>query len=170
MLCTGAEFCILQSYHPESKTSKFFIIEYNNTLMTIIKEIADYMFDENYMLDWTHKEIVELQTSAKQIRVSSWVAERGRINNLGKLRNSQNFRELLPSAWSSSRKKNFFSSSEKLLKNTNWTFSVVRYFTWKLEFVSNILWMIVSGNIFLLLFRPRPLHLLTIFVILRPQF
>ena len=46
MLCTGAEFCILQSYHPESKTSKFFIIEYNNTLMTIIKEIADCMFDE----------------------------------------------------------------------------------------------------------------------------
>ena len=122
------------------------------------------------MPDWTHKEIVELQTSAKQIRVASWVAERGRINNLRKLGNSQNFRELLPSAWSSSRKKNFFSSSEKLLKNTNWTFSVVRYFTWKLEFVSNILWMIVSGNIFLLLFRPRPLHLLTIFVILRPQF
>ena len=71
MLCTGAEFCILQSYHPESKTSKFFIIEYNNTLMTIIKETADCMFDENYMLDWTHKEIAELQTFAKQIRVAS---------------------------------------------------------------------------------------------------
>ena len=45
MLCTGAEFCILQSYHPESKISKVFIIKYNNTLMTIIKEIVASMFD-----------------------------------------------------------------------------------------------------------------------------
>ena len=67
MLCTGAEFCVLQSYHSESKTSKFFFTKYNNTLMTIIKEIVDYMFDENHMLDWAHKEIVELQTFAKQI-------------------------------------------------------------------------------------------------------
>ena len=68
MLCTGVEFCILQSYHPESKTSKFFIIKYNNnTLMTIIKEIVDCIFDENHMLDWDYTEIVELQTFAKQI-------------------------------------------------------------------------------------------------------
>ena len=32
------------------------------------------------------------------------------------------------------------------------------YFAWKLESVSNILWMIVSGNNFLLLTRPRPLQ------------
>ena len=30
----------------------------------------------------------------------------------------------------------------KLLKNGNWTFPNVCYFTWKLEFVSNILWII----------------------------
>ena len=60
MLCTGAEFCILQSYHPESKTSKLFIIKYNHTLMTIIKEIVDCIFDENHMLDCDHTEIVEL--------------------------------------------------------------------------------------------------------------
>ena len=28
MLCTDAEFCILQSYHPESKTSIFFIVKH----------------------------------------------------------------------------------------------------------------------------------------------
>ena len=67
MLCTDAEFHILQSYHPESKTSKFFIIKYNNTLMTIIKEIVDCMFDKSHMLYWADKEIVELQTFAKQI-------------------------------------------------------------------------------------------------------
>ena len=64
ILCTGAEFCILKSYPPESKTSKLFIIKYhNNTLKTI----TDCIFDENHILDWHHTEIVELQTFAKQI-------------------------------------------------------------------------------------------------------
>ena len=67
MLCTGAEFCILQSYHPESKISKVFFIKYNNTLMTIIKEIVACMFDENHMLDWVQKEIAEIQTFAKKV-------------------------------------------------------------------------------------------------------
>ena len=67
MLCTGAEFRIFQCYHHESKTSKFFIIKYNFTLTTIIKEIVGYTFDENHMFDWNHTEIVELQTFAKQI-------------------------------------------------------------------------------------------------------
>ena len=35
--------------------------------MTIIKEIVDFIFDENHMLDWDHTEIVELQLFAKQI-------------------------------------------------------------------------------------------------------
>ena len=83
MLCTGAEYCILQLYHPESKNSKFFIIKYNNTLMTIIKEIADCMFDENHMVDWAHKEIVELQTYAKQIL--------GKVPNFELLRPLQSF-------------------------------------------------------------------------------
>ena len=67
MLRASAEFCILQSYHSESKTSKFFIIKYNNTLTIIIKEIFSCMFDENDVLDWDHTEIVELQIFAKQI-------------------------------------------------------------------------------------------------------
>ena len=37
-----------------------------------------------------------------------------------------------------------------LLKNKNWIFSVVRCFTWNLKFVSNILFMIVHENSFLL--------------------
>ena len=28
MLCTDAEFCILQSYHPQPKTSNFFIVKH----------------------------------------------------------------------------------------------------------------------------------------------
>ena len=39
---------------------------------------------------------------------------------------------------------NFVSTSKNLLKSRNWAFPVVRYFTRKLEFVSNILWTIVE--------------------------
>ena len=53
---------------------------------------------------------------------------------------SQNFIELLPSAQSSLRN----STSKNQLKNRNWTFPVLHSFTWKLEFVSNILWMTVE--------------------------
>ena len=48
------------------------------------------------------------------------------------------------SAHSSSWNESFVSTSKDLLKNRNWTFPVVCYFTWKLEFISNVLWMIVE--------------------------
>ena len=54
-------------------------------------------------------------------------------------RKSQNFIELLPSAQSSCRIRflpKFVSSSKNPLKNENWTFPV--------EFISNILWMILA--------------------------
>ena len=37
--------------------------------------------------------------------------------------------------------------AKNLLKNRNWTFIVVRYFTWKLELVSNVLWMIPGHSV-----------------------
>ena len=42
---------------------------------------------------------------------------------------SQKCKELLPSAQSSSRNKNFASTSKNLLKKRNWIFPVVLYFT-----------------------------------------
>ena len=36
--------------------------------------------------------------------------------------------------------------SKNLLWNRNWTFPVRNYYTWKLEFFSNILWMIVDSS------------------------
>ena len=41
----------------------------------------------------------------------------------------------------------WFNTSKNLSKNRK-TFPAVCYFTWKKELVSNILWMIVSGNLF----------------------
>ena len=52
--------------------------------------------------------------------------------------------ELKPSTKSSSQKENFVFPSKRLLKNRNWTFPVVRYFSWKLEFFSNILAVVVA--------------------------
>ena len=43
-LVLSSVFCNLTILN--QRLQKFFIIEYNNTLMTIIKEIADCMFDE----------------------------------------------------------------------------------------------------------------------------
>ena len=39
----------------------------------------------------------------------------------------------------------FVNTSRKLLENTDETFPVVRYFTWKLELVSNILSVLVAS-------------------------
>ena len=53
--------------------------------------------------------------------------------------------------------KRIVNTSQRLLENRNWTFPVVHYFTWKLEFFSNIFSLLVSRNSFLLLTHPRSL-------------
>ena len=45
------------------------------------------------------------------------------------------------------------------LENRNWTFTVVQYFISKLKLVSNILWVIVSGNLLWFLLTPDPFKL-----------
>ena len=56
-------------------------------------------------------------------------------------------------------KKFFVNTSKRLLENRSWTFPVVRYFSRKLEFFSNILSLVFSGNKFLFLTRPRFLQI-----------
>ena len=60
--------------------------------------------------------------------------------------------EVWPSAQSSSQKQNFVNTSKRLLENRNWTFPVVRYFTWKLEFFSNTFSVLVVKFNFLFYF------------------
>ena len=76
----------------------------------------------------------------------------GNQENSGK---SQNFIGLLPNAWSLSRNGNLVSTIKNLLKNRNLHFPTVLYFTWELEFVSNILTTIFCRNSFLLLTRSQ---------------
>ena len=47
--------------------------------------------------------------------------------------------ELSPNAHSPPQKETFANTSKTLLENRSWTFPAVCYFTWILEFFSNIL-------------------------------
>ena len=67
--CTGAEFCVLQSFHPETNTSKCFLVERNNTLLLIIKEIVDAIYERKKIKTWNHLEIKDLLSFGKNIIV-----------------------------------------------------------------------------------------------------
>ena len=64
---------------------------------------------------------------------------------------------------SSSYNENFVNTSKKLLKNRTWTFPVVPYLTWELEFVSNILCIIVDLSQVNTLYRTSGKCLCTLF-------
>ena len=69
----------------------------------------------------------------------------------------------MPSAQPTLWNENFVSTSKNLLKNRNWTFPALRCFTWKIEFVSNILWMMEDQKLCQFLF----FHCYVIFDFLR---
>jgi hypothetical protein len=67
ILCTDLEFCVLQSYHSETKSSNLFLVKRNNTIMFIIKEIVDSIYYNRKLLTWGHDEIIELKNFGKNI-------------------------------------------------------------------------------------------------------
>ena len=67
MACTDAEFCILQSYHPETESSKYSIIKRNITLMSIVKKVTDSIYQRERILTWEHTEVLELCSFEKSI-------------------------------------------------------------------------------------------------------
>ena len=74
------------------------------------------------------------------------VVEGLRLTQLGNIRKISKFHiKLLASTQCLFQNEYFVSTSR------NWIFPVVRHFTWKLVFVSNILWMIVDKYVKLLL-------------------
>ena len=106
-----------------------------------------------FIVFWTFSMVeqtfLSLQVKANVIylyvRVASSVTERLKTRDFRKLGKIQKISKLYRiSAQSFSRNENFVSTNKNLLKNRSWTFPIVRYFTWKPEFVSNILWMIVA--------------------------
>ena len=100
-----------------------------------------------------HLSTQKVQQARTNVPVAPRVAERLQSSDLILLCNlenweisgkSENFEGLLPSFQPSSQNGNIASASKNLLKNKDWTFSALRYFTWEQDFVSNILWMTVD--------------------------
>ena len=60
MQCTEAEFTILQSYHPETQSSNFFLIKRDNTLMTV-KDVIDSILHDQPIMEWNHNEIFKVK-------------------------------------------------------------------------------------------------------------
>ena len=67
MLCTEADFCILQSYHPETNSSNCFLVQQSYTLIQVIKEVIDSVYNNNKMLEWNHIEIKELRNFGENV-------------------------------------------------------------------------------------------------------
>ena len=68
------------------------------------------------------------------------------------------FVEWKPSAYSSCQKEYFVNTSQKTLEQQKLNFSRCVLFHMKLELVSNILWLIISGNLFLIPTLSTPLQ------------
>ena len=56
MVCTGASYCILESYHSETQQASFFLIKRDDVLMSIIKAITNSILNEKPLLEWSHSE------------------------------------------------------------------------------------------------------------------
>nr|XP_047128095.1 uncharacterized protein LOC124808932 [Hydra vulgaris] len=67
LLCTKSKYCILQSYHPETENSNYFIIQINYLLMSVIKEISDSILHSNPIKKWHHQEHSLLTTLGNNI-------------------------------------------------------------------------------------------------------
>ena len=88
-----------------------------------------------------------LSPQVKWCAITERVAERLYTDDLSKLGNISKVSKLNSmTAWCRApcQNQHFVNTSNKILRNRNETFSVARYFTWKLKLVSNILWMIVG--------------------------
>ena len=67
MACTDANFCILLSYHPESKSGNFFIIKRDNVLLDMLIELLILRIENKKVLDWEHQEIPELKLIGEKL-------------------------------------------------------------------------------------------------------
>jgi len=54
MQCTGASYCILESYHPETKSASFFLIKKDEVLMSVIKDITNSILKSMPITEWPH--------------------------------------------------------------------------------------------------------------------
>lgn len=56
MVCTDSQYCILMSYHPETKSATYFIIQRNNLIWSVIKTLMDSIAKQEPLIEWPFKE------------------------------------------------------------------------------------------------------------------
>ena len=59
MTCAEASFCILLSYHPDTESGDFFLIQKDSVLVDVIVGVYVILF--TIFASWSHTEIKELQ-------------------------------------------------------------------------------------------------------------
>ena len=67
MACADTQFCILLSYHPESETGKFFMIQKNSLLLNIVKDVCDCRFENGKLVDWNYYDTKETKNLGKKL-------------------------------------------------------------------------------------------------------
>ena len=78
MEVTNTDYCILMSYHPETKSANYFFIERNNFLWQLMKMMCDGIIENVPIQNWPHKDNNEV----KQLEEKNFC----RIPDFGSLR------------------------------------------------------------------------------------
>ena len=61
MTCTERNYCILLSYHPETKSGNFFLIKRDNVLIDVLMDLCNHILESKKLITWNHNEIRELK-------------------------------------------------------------------------------------------------------------
>ena len=56
MMCTGASYYILESYHLETQQASFFLVKRDDVLISVMKDITNSILKEKPLLEWSHSE------------------------------------------------------------------------------------------------------------------
>ena len=67
MMCTGAKYYILESYHPESKSANFFLLKKDNLLCSVAKDVTDGILSSSPICDWPHHEDKTVSKLAEKV-------------------------------------------------------------------------------------------------------
>ena len=67
MACTDSNFCLLVSYHAESKLEIFFLIQRDNVLIDVILEVCNFIYNDQILDSWCHNEITDLQMFGQKL-------------------------------------------------------------------------------------------------------
>ena len=67
LACTDGKFCILLSYHPETDTGNFFLIQRNDSVLNVIQDVCNCILEKKRLLEWNHHENNELKNLGKQL-------------------------------------------------------------------------------------------------------